>query len=104
MTVRYCLYISDAKIDMLLSQASAFTPAGTEATEGTEGTDGTEAPIEEASLAAVHTTGRLLRGPRQTVEFVARRLLTGPSPYPELDAGPDLRVLLGSPLHVALAD
>ncbi|MFE7632959.1 DUF7019 family protein [Kitasatospora sp. NPDC057518] len=83
---------------LLAGLASAFAP------EGTEDSECTEAPVEEASLAAVHTAGRLLRGPRQTVEFVARRLLTGPSPYPELDAGPDMRVLLGSPLYVALAD
>jgi hypothetical protein len=38
------------------------------------------------------------------VEFVARRMLSGPSPYPELDGRPDVQVLLGSPLFVALAD
>jgi hypothetical protein len=66
--------------------------------------DSAEMPAEESSLAWVHTAGRLLRGPRQQVEFVARRLLSGPSPYPELDARPGMRVLLGSPLYVALAD
>ncbi|KIF67035.1 hypothetical protein HY68_35270 [Streptomyces sp. AcH 505] len=66
--------------------------------------DGAEMPADQPSLAWVHTAGRLLRGRPQTVEFVARRLLTGPSPYPELDARPGMRVLLGSPLYVALAD
>jgi len=66
--------------------------------------DGVEVPADQPSLAWVHNAGRLLRGPQQTVEFVARRLLTGPSPYPELDARPGMRVLLGSPLYVALAD
>ncbi|KMS79449.1 MULTISPECIES: DUF7019 family protein [Streptomyces] len=66
--------------------------------------DSVELPAEESSLAWVHTAGRLLRGPRQPVEFVARRLLAGPSPYPELDARPGMRVLLGSPLYVAMAD
>ncbi|MBW8795613.1 MAG: hypothetical protein JF597_19075 [Streptomyces sp.] len=66
--------------------------------------DGVEIPAEQPSLAWVHTAGRLLRGPRQPVEFVARRLLAGPSPYPELDPRPDMRLLLGSPLYVALAD
>ncbi|MGW3465844.1 DUF7019 family protein [Streptomyces olivaceoviridis] len=66
--------------------------------------DSAEMPAEQSSLAWVHTAGRLLRGPRQQVEFVARRLLSGPSPYPELDARPGMRVLLGSPLYVALAD
>jgi hypothetical protein len=66
--------------------------------------DGVELPADQPSLAWVHTAGRLLRGPRQTVEFLARRLLSGPSPYPELDARPGMQVLLGSPLYVALAD
>jgi hypothetical protein len=66
--------------------------------------DSGEVPAEESSLAWVHTAGRLLRGPRQHVEFVARRLLTGPSPYPEIDGRPGMRVLLGSPLYVALSD
>jgi len=38
------------------------------------------------------------------VEFIAKRLRHGPSPYPELDGGRSLRVLVGSPLFVALAD
>ncbi|MBE1537035.1 hypothetical protein H4W34_006868 [Actinomadura algeriensis] len=45
-----------------------------------------------------------LRGPVQLMEFVAKRLLCGPSPYPELDAGQERHVLLGSPLYVALVD
>jgi hypothetical protein len=63
-----------------------------------------ELPADDEHLGWVHTAGRLLRGPLQEVEFVARRLLAGPSPYPEIDGRPDLRVLLGSPLYVALAD
>jgi len=81
---------------LLAGLASAFADGG----------DGmpAESPAEQSPLAWVHTAGRLLRGPRQPVEFVARRLLTGPSPYPELDARPGMKVLLGSPLYVALAD
>jgi len=45
-----------------------------------------------------------LRGPAQNVEFIAKRLLSGPSPYPELDGRDGMTVLLGSPLYVALAD
>ena len=37
-------------------------------------------------------------------EFLAKRLLSGPSPYPELDGRPGMTVLLGSPLYVALVD
>jgi hypothetical protein len=39
-------------------------------------------------------------GPAQNVEFVAKRLLHGPSPVP----GDDRSVLLGSPVYVALFD
>jgi hypothetical protein len=63
-----------------------------------------ELPADNEHLGWVHTAGRMLRGPLQEVEFLARRLLTGPSPYPEIDGRTDLRVLLGSPLYVALAD
>ncbi|MFJ1546069.1 DUF7019 family protein [Streptomyces sp. NPDC088246] len=66
--------------------------------------DGVEMPTDPSALAWVHSAGRLLRGPAQSVEFVARRLLEGASPYPELDPRPDTRVLLGSPLYVAMAD
>lgn len=66
--------------------------------------DNVEIAADQPSLAWVHTAGRMLRGPRQTMEFVARRLLAGPSPYPEIDGRPGMQVLLGSPLYVALAD
>ena len=59
---------------------------------------------DEAALAAVHQAGARLRGPAQNMEFVAKRLLSGPSPYPEIDQRDDMTVLLGSPLYVALAD
>ncbi|MBM0278986.1 DUF7019 family protein [Micromonospora tarensis] len=56
------------------------------------------------ALASVHRAGTRLRGPAQNVEFLAKRLLCGPSPYPELDGRPGMTVLLGSPLYVALVD
>ncbi|GAB3934293.1 hypothetical protein GCM10027614_07040 [Micromonospora vulcania] len=62
-----------------------------------------EAADAEA-LASVHQAGTRLRGPAQNVEFLAKRLLSGPSPYPELDGRPGMSVLLGSPLYVALVD
>ncbi|MGW1375159.1 DUF7019 family protein [Streptomyces sp. NPDC002446] len=61
-----------------------------------------EAGGEEAALATVRQACAALRGPAQTVEFLAKRLISGPSPYPELDGGRG--VLLGSPLYVALVD
>lgn len=65
--------------------------------------DGDDA-AEVAALASVHQAGTRLRGPTQNVEFLAKRLLSGPSPYPELDGRPGMTVLLGSPLYVALVD
>ncbi|MEV6242452.1 SAVMC3_10250 family protein [Lentzea sp. NPDC051838] len=59
---------------------------------------------DAAALASVHRANSRLRGPVQNVEFLAKRLLSGPSPYPELDGRDDMRVLLGSPLYVALVD
>jgi hypothetical protein len=56
------------------------------------------------ALASVYLANRQLRGAEQNVEFLAKRLLHGPSPYPELDANDGMTVLLGSPLFVALAD
>jgi len=38
-----------------------------------------------AALASVHRANGRLRGPAQNVEFIASGLLSGPSPYPELD-------------------
>ncbi|MFJ9785079.1 DUF7019 family protein [Amycolatopsis sp. NPDC101161] len=51
------------------------------------------------ALAAVHRANEAMPGPEQNLEFVAKRLLHGPSPT---TAG--TRVLLGSPLYVALVD
>lgn len=59
---------------------------------------------DQAALASVHRANSRLRGPVQNVEFLAKRLLSGPSPYPELDGRDGMTVLLGSPLYVALAD
>ncbi|GAA3811026.1 DUF7019 family protein [Streptomyces phyllanthi] len=63
--------------------------------------DGTGDPD---ALATVVQANGVLRGPAQTVEFVAKRMLYGPCPYPELQRGGDMAVLLGSPLYVALVD
>jgi hypothetical protein len=54
---------------------------------------------ERDALAAVQRANEVMPGPPQNLEFVAKRLLHGPSP---LTAGQD--VLLGTPLYVALVD
>lgn len=51
-------------------------------------------------LAAVRLAVETLRGPAQTVEFLAKRLLHGPDP----GAAGSATVLLGSPLYVAQVD
>lgn len=56
------------------------------------------------ALGTAHQAHRRLRGVEQELEFLAKRLQHGPSPYPELDPRDGMRVLLGSPLFVALAD
>ncbi|MYS19241.1 MULTISPECIES: DUF7019 family protein [unclassified Streptomyces] len=63
-----------------------------------------EEPVVPDALATVVKANAVLRGPAQSIEFVARRLLYGPCPYPELYPVGDMAVLLGSPLYVALAE
>ena len=75
--------------------------AGLTAAVTADGADG--APRPDA-LASVQLANRTLRGAEQEVEFLAKRLLHGPIPYPELDGHDGVTVLLGSPLFVALAD
>lgn len=58
-----------------------------------------EDTADQAALTAVHRADAVMRGPTQNVEFVAKRLLHGPSP-----AQDGLSVLLGTPLYVALVD
>ncbi|MET8826974.1 SAVMC3_10250 family protein [Streptomyces sp. NPDC004610] len=84
--------------------APSSTPALIDGLAATFAADGVEAPTDPSALAWVHSAGRVLRGPAQSVEFVARRLVEGASPYPEADPHPHMRVLLGSPLYVALTD
>jgi hypothetical protein len=61
-----------------------------------------EAP--DGALELAYLAHRQMRGDEQEVEFIAKRLRHGPSPYPELDGGRSVNVLVGSPLFVALAD
>ena len=53
---------------------------------------------------ARHLAHRQLRGAEQTLEFVAKRLTYGPSPYPELDTREGMNVPVGSPIFVAMCD
>jgi hypothetical protein len=65
-------------------------------------------PEDRTTLSATRHAVGLLRGPAQTVEFVAQTLLQGPSPLRSRlgsslgDDDPEDRVLLGSPLYVAI--
>ncbi len=59
---------------------------------------------DRTALQAVHLAHANLRGPAQNAEFVAKRLLHGPSPYPDRDPYEGMSVLLGSPVYVALVD
>ncbi|MGX1130866.1 hypothetical protein RKD49_003056 [Streptomyces glaucescens] len=65
--------------------------------------DGTADADPDALASVLHANGAL-RGPAMTVEFVAKRMLHGPCPYPEFFPGRAMSVLLGSPLYVALVD
>jgi len=82
--------LSASLMPILLDRLAALTPE-----DETAGDD---------ALAMVVQANSALRGPAQTVEFVAKRMLYGPCPYPELYARDDMAVLLGSPLFVALVD
>ncbi|MFI7672170.1 DUF7019 family protein [Actinophytocola sp. NPDC049390] len=53
----------------------------------------------KGALAAVQRATEAMPGPEQNLEFVAKRLLDGPSPT--ADGG---HVVLGTPLYVALVD
>ncbi|TDD74228.1 hypothetical protein E1293_29870 [Actinomadura darangshiensis] len=68
MSLRYYLYISDAKIDMLL-------------------------PRVDPGFGRKRTSEVGM-----SVTLLAKRLLHGPSPYPELDGSDGMTVLVGSPL------
>ncbi|GLX48812.1 hypothetical protein Shyhy01_17620 [Streptomyces hygroscopicus subsp. hygroscopicus] len=85
-------------------QDQAFAPSTMPGLVGVlaAATAGNGEAVPPGALAVVRTANGLMRGAAQEVEFFAKRLLHGPSPYPELDGGKT--VLLASPLFVALAD
>lgn len=58
----------------------------------------------DVSLRAVHLATTQMHGPSQELEFVAKRLMYGPSPYPSRDKNGDMKVLLGTPLYVAMSE
>jgi hypothetical protein len=60
--------------------------------------------LDVVALKHVHQATTQLTGPAQTLEFIAKTLLRGPSPCPNVDPFEDMVVLLGSPLYVALVD
>lgn len=67
---------------------------------------GRDARVREdrAGLVTVHRGVRRLPGPPQEIEFIAKRLLHGPSPFPESDPSKEMSVLLGSPIYAALVN
>ncbi|MGQ7753670.1 DUF7019 family protein [Streptomyces sp. WC2508] len=75
---------------VLLNQLAALAPQ--------------DAAADPEALATVLQANATLRGPTQTVEFVAKRMLHGPCPYPELYPPGTTAVLLASPLFVALSE
>jgi hypothetical protein len=58
----------------------------------------------DMELAGIHFATTGMRGPQQRLEFLAKRLLQGPSPFPERDRRAGVQVLLATPLYVAMAD
>jgi hypothetical protein len=87
-------------------RADAFAPSSlpgiVEGLRGVLAADGADGQPE--ALPAAHLAHRQLRGTEQDLEFVAKRLAHGPSPYPELDPHEGMNVLVGSPIFVALGD
>jgi hypothetical protein len=86
--------------------SDAFAPSSlpgiVEGLRGVLAADGADGQPE--ALPAAHLAHRQLRGTEQDLEFVAKRLAHGPSPYPELDPHQGMNVLVGSPIFVALGD
>lgn len=60
--------------------------------------------LHDESLAAVHLATKGMKGPTQRLEFIAKRLAVGPSPYPHRDKKQGMRVLLGTPLYIAMLE
>jgi hypothetical protein len=69
-----------------------------------------EERTDEVFLQAVEASAQDIKGPRQRVEFLAKRLLYGPVVRREFNRGTGiivesaLNALLGTPLYVAMAD
>lgn len=59
---------------------------------------------KDMSIVAVYLATTQMRGPSQELEFVAKRLAYGPSPYPQRDKNDGMKVLLGTPLYVAMSE
>jgi hypothetical protein len=57
---------------------------------------------KDMTLMAVHLATTQMPGPSEELEFVAKRLAYGPSPYPDRDENHGMQVLLGTPLYVAM--
>ena len=58
----------------------------------------------DSSLVATHLATTQMKGTVQNVEFMAKRLSCGTSPFPQRDKNNDMKVLLGTPLYIASID
>jgi len=97
-------YASASVVPFLLSCLSKDLAASGSEAKGNE-TSGAQADSDEQeALFAVHLATRDLKGPQQRLEFLAKRLLQGPSPYPDRDPRAGMQVVLGTPLYVAMVD
>jgi hypothetical protein len=88
----------------LLSYLSKDLAASGAEAKGDETSGAQTHSDEKLALLAVHLATRDLKGPQQRLEFLAKRLLQGPSPHPEGDPRAGMQVLLATPLYAALAD
>jgi hypothetical protein len=63
-------------------------------------------PVLDEGLYDIAYAARTIKGPEQRLEFLAKRLLEGDEPTKRRDlfGGTGKRVLLGSPIYVALAE
>jgi hypothetical protein len=60
----------------------------------------------QGALMAVYTATMYGKGPSQELEFVAKRLACGPLPsmwFPERKTGNKEKILVGTPLYVAMS-
>jgi hypothetical protein len=97
--------MSQSATPALVASLEARMDAGLDDVEAGEGAGkGRSLDDQQQALGAAHIATADLRGPVQSLEFLAKTLIRGPSPFPQRDQFDDMSVLLGSPLYVASLD